>query len=445
MQITTDLDALYADHLATLRQRLDKALAAVDKRGLLVPSGTPHMAFLDDHPYPFVVNPHFKAWVPLTNVPDSYLLLRQGETPVLFYNQPEDYWHKPPADPTGAWTEHWDIHTVRSPGDVHNLLGDPAELAFIGEETALASDWGIDTVNDERLLSALHYGRAYKTPYELAALQLANLSASRGHLAAKAAFDRGESEFAIQHAYLGAIAAREQQMPYSNIVALNENCAVLHYQHYELNAPDEVRSMLIDAGANVHGYAADVTRTWARPGSEFADLVARMDTEQQAIIEQIVPGMNYADLHRQMHLRVAHVLKDFDLVDMAPASMVETNLTFTFLPHGLGHLLGLQTHDVGGFQQDASGTTAPPPDEYPALRLTRSIEEAQVFTIEPGLYFIPMLLRELKASAHAGQVNWTKIEALAPFGGIRIEDNIAIIDGKPVNMTREAFAAVDHD
>jgi len=442
LQIDTNLESLYPGHVATLRGRLDKALSNSPSRGLVIASGTPHDTFLDDHPYPFVVNPHFKAWVPLTDLPDSFLLIRENERPILIYNQPRDYWHKPPADPAGFWTEEWDIHTVTSIKDVHNLLGDPKTLAFIGEETELARSWGFEQINPKALLDALHYERAYKTPYELAALQLANVNAARGHRVAEAAFRRGESEFGIQHAYLGAIHAREKQTPYSSIVALNENCAVLHYQHYEMAAPAELHSMLIDAGANIYGYAADVTRTYAHRPGLFADLIASMDKEQQGIISEIVPGMNYAELHRRMHYRLASVLKEFDLVDMTADAMVETNVTSTFLPHGLGHLLGLQTHDVGGYQQDRSGATQPPPEIYPALRLTRPIAECEVFTIEPGLYFIPMLLDELRNSDHGKAVNWSKVSSLLPCGGIRIEDNVAVVDGKPVNLTRDAFAAV---
>ena len=141
-----------------------------------------------------------------------------------------------------------------------------------------------------------------------------------------------------------------------------------------------------------------------------------------------------------MHERLGEILRDFKIIDMTVDNMMETNLTFNFLPHGLGHFLGLQTHDVGGFQKNKQGETKAAPEKYPALRLTRKIENQQVFTIEPGLYFIPMLLKELKSSEHNTCVNWSLIDELLPYGGIRIEDNIAVINNQPVNLTREAFA-----
>jgi len=441
VQVSTDVEALYPGHLEVVQQRYRNAIHRAGKRGLMIPAGTPRVAFLDDHTYPFMVNPHFKAWLPLLDVPESFLVIRENDKPLLLYHQPDDYWHKPAGDPTGYWVDHFDIQTIKSIKDVHNLIGDPRELMFIGEETDLAGELGIDAVNPEDALHALHFQRAYKTPYEIACIQLANVNAARGHIAAEQAFRSGLSEFEIQHRYLAAISARERQTPYSGIVALNENCAVLHYQHYGLDAPAQMYSMLIDAGAAYNGYAADVTRTYAFRDGAFGELIARMETEQLGIIDDIRPGMNYAELHRKMHLRLAGVLKDFGIVDMPPTEMVENNVTFTFLPHGLGHFLGLQTHDVGGHQRDEGGAISAPPSQYPALRLTRPIEDGQVFTIEPGLYFIPMLLEELRHSPHSAAVNWQRIEELLPCGGIRIEDNVAMIDGKPCNLTREAFSA----
>ncbi|MXW51108.1 MAG: M24 family metallopeptidase, partial [Gammaproteobacteria bacterium] len=115
----------------------------------------------------------------------------------------------------------------------------------------------------------------------------------------------------------------------------------------------------------------------------------------------------------------------------------------TFMPHGLGHLLGVQTHDVGGWQTTPEGSEAPPPDAHATLRLTRTIEAGMVFTIEPGLYFIPMLLSRLRKEANAREVNWPQVESMTPWGGARIEDNVLVMEGGARNLTREAFAALD--
>ncbi|MFT5793327.1 MAG: Xaa-Pro dipeptidase, partial [Saprospiraceae bacterium] len=354
------------------------------------------------------------------------------------------YWHMKPADPTGFWVEHWDIIPIPSVADAKQYLGTTADLLFIGEQTQLAAEWGISQINTAAALDMLHYERAYKTPYEIACVWQANQIAVQGHHAAEGAFRSGQSEFEIAHTYLGAIAHREHQTPYNAIVALNDHCAVLHYQFYQHQrfAENDRHAMLIDGGASFHGYAADITRTYAyRPGP-FQDLINQMDEQHLGIISDIKPGINYADLHEQMHRRLAQVLQSSGIVNMSIDGMLETNLTFSFLPHGLGHFLGLQTHDVGGFQQSMQGETKAAPDKYPALRLTRDIEDQQIFTIEPGLYFIPILLKQLRQGPHKNAINWALIEQLLPCGGIRIEDNIAMINGTTVNLTRRAQQAL---
>lgn len=432
----------YSAHLEQMQNQYLKAARLEGKESVLIASGSLKTAFLDDRTYPFMANPHFKAFVPVTDVPDSFVLIKQGEKPQLLFHQPEDYWHMTPETPTDYWANEWDITPIAEPADAHNHLGDTASICFIGEETGLADKWHIASQNSAQVLNSLHYQRAYKTDYELSCLRIASELAALGHHAAKQAFEAGLSEFEIQQAYLAAIRHREKETPYSNIVALNEHCAVLHYQLYDHNRHQQAdrHSMLIDAGANFQGYAADVTRTYAaRPGL-FNDLIEAMNEAHLAIIDDVQIGVNYADLHEKMHRKLAVILKQFGIVDMSEDDMIETNLTFTFLPHGLGHFLGLQTHDVGGFQKNPEGEVAPAPNKYPALRLTRNIEERQVFTIEPGLYFIPLLLKQLKASVHSSTVDWSKIDALMPSGGIRIEDNIAVIDNQPINLTREAFS-----
>jgi Xaa-Pro dipeptidase len=119
--------------------------------------------------------------------------------------------------------------------------------------------------------------------------------------------------------------------------------------------------------------------------------------------------------------------------------MLETGVTSTFFPHGLGHPIGLQVHDVAGFS-DEQGNLIPRPAGHPYLRMTRTLAAGMVVTIEPGIYFIPTLLGKLKAGPQAKLVDWHKVEHLAKFGGVRIEDEVHCTDGAPENLTRDAFA-----
>ena len=197
----------------------------------------------------------------------------------------------------------------------------------------------------------------------------------------------------------------------------------------------------IDAGAAFNGYASDITRTHSANNDEFHDLVAAMDDAQQAICNEVKPGLDYPELHMLAHRLIAGILARFNFVSLSADEIVGKKISSTFFPHGVGHYLGLQVHDVGAFFADRTGKVIEKPEGHPYLRLTRKIEPRHVFTIEPGLYFIEPLLTEIASSENAKFINWPKVDSFRKFGGIRIEDNIAVTERGYENMTRNAFAA----
>ena len=201
-------------------------------------------------------------------------------------------------------------------------------------------------------------------------------------------------------------------------------------------------SFLIDAGAQVHGYAADITRTYSAGDELFQALIDRMDALQQALIGNVRAGVDYRELHIETHRQLAGVLVDAELAKGGPDTLLATGVTAAFFPHGLGHLLGIQVHDVGGFLEDESGASIDPPSGHPFLRLTRVLQEDMVLTVEPGLYAIDMLLDNLRGAPAEQHVNWKTVEWLRPYGGIRIEDNVRVLNDGCENLTRDAFAAL---
>jgi Xaa-Pro dipeptidase len=162
---------------------------------------------------------------------------------------------------------------------------------------------------------------------------------------------------------------------------------------------------------------------------------------QQAMCAQVQAGVDYRQLHLDAHLALAGVLVDAGILRVSAEAAVATGVSSTFFPHGIGHGLGLQVHDVAGFAASDAGGTIPKPEGHPYLRLTRVLAPGMVVTIEPGLYFGDMLLEDLRNGPHADSVDWNRVDAFRPFGGIRIEDNVVCTDGAPANLTREAFAA----
>lgn len=436
------LAPLFADHIARMKDRHDRALAATPHDAVVIYAGSQHMIFLDDMPYPFKVNPHFKSWVPVVDNPHSFIIYRSGERPKLLYYQPVDFWHKVAGDPSGFWVEHFDITPVASLDDAaRHLKGASSRTAFIGEWDVAFEAWGISAQNPKALLDYLHFDRAWKTEYEIECMREANRLGVLGHQAAEAAFRDGASEYEIHLAYLRATAHTEAELPYGNIIALNENAAVLHYQHQQRTAPKQVHSFLIDAGTSFNGYASDITRTYSNRRDEFDELIAAMDKHQQDLVAMVRPGVDYKEIHAAAHRQVGEMLAQFGIVNVSASDAVETKITSSFFPHGVGHYIGLQVHDVGGLMADASGSSIPKPDGHPFLRLTRTIEETQVFTIEPGLYFIDSLLGELRKSDNARHVNWEKVDSFRKYGGIRIEDDVVVRSEGPENLTRDAFGA----
>lgn len=439
--MTDTLATLYPQHLATVRERTDAALHAGGRDSLAVAAGRPVRKFLDDQDFPFAVNPHFKHWLPLLDAPGSWLLYTPGAKPKLVFLQPRDYWHVVPEAPAGYWVEHFDIVVVHRAEDVRaHLPKDPSRCAIIGQPADAQDDFVPD--NPQSVLDDLHYHRAWKTPYELELMRGANRTGARAHRAAEAAFRRGESEFGIHMAYLAAAGQNDAELPYASIVGLNAHGAVLHYSHFDRRAPARSLSLLIDAGASCAGYASDITRTYAAPGAgDFQALIDSVDAAQQDFCARVRNGQDYRELHVHAHHALAGVLKEHDFLRMSPESAVASGVSSVFFPHGLGHGIGAQVHDVAGFQKSAAGDTIPQPEGHPYLRLTRTLEPGMVTTIEPGLYFIDMLLEELKTKPEARDVNWTKVDAFRPYGGIRIEDDVACTEGDPENLTRDAFAA----
>src|SRR5690554_5626121 len=430
----------YADHIATVRARFDAALAATGYESVLIYAGQPRVAFLDDNPAPYKVNPLFKYWIPVIDSPKSAIYYKPGDKPVVFLFQPRDFWHAEVKIRHEEWQQHVELVVIDEQDKLTNYLGDKIKsAAFIGEDFAEpVASWPVAARNPANLIDHLHFHRAIKTPWEIANMREANRLAAKAHLAARDAFMAGASELEIHHAYLTAINFRESQVPYNSIVALNEHGAVLHYDVYETSAPQESRSFLIDAGALYRGYCADITRTYARESGFFADLIASMDDAQQALLSEIKPGINYYELHVSQHLKIAQILNDYGFVKGSAESIYEQGYSSAFFPHGLGHFIGLQVHDVGGFLANDRGDSIARDPRHPFLRLLREVEVGQVFTIEPGLYVVDQLLEAYQDNP---DFNWDRIAELRPYGGVRIEDSIVVGEnGNNENLTRDAFA-----
>jgi Xaa-Pro dipeptidase len=434
-----------SQHLTQVGARWNEALEASGYDAGVILAGDEAFHFQDDQGPAFVPNPYLVQWIGREYaLPGSVLVVAAGARPILLAHRPEDYWHAPGPVPTHLESSI-DVRVLETSDQLlAELQRCTASLqaAVVGPSGAHASNELLGSDNPPELISRLAFRRAIKTEFEIERMREASRVGARGHLAAREAFQAGGSEFEIHLAYLAASEQNEHATPYPNIIAQNEHASLLHYQHQERSRPDPLLSLLIDAGGSAGGYASDITRTHVREQdrSVFPALIESMQTHQDALLEEIKPGRNYLALHVRMHEQLAGILTAHGILRCSASEAFDARYTEAFCPHGLGHLLGLQVHDVGGQQCSELGDQAPPPDNYPSLRLTREIEENQVFTIEPGLYFIPSLLAELRAEA--APVDWALVDSLQAYGGIRIEDNVRVLADGVENLTRDAFAAV---
>jgi len=434
------LESSFGPHLGEVCERTARALAASGFSALLVHSGELLSVFEDDRTYPFEAHAPFKVWVPLADAPDSFVWFEPGDVPRLIVHRPKDFWYKSAEIPESYWVRHFEIRTVPDRSAARaEFPRDLSRAAYIGDVFPELAHWGVGAANPRPLMRRLDYVRARKTRYELACLREANRLGVRGHEAAARAFRSGASEFEIELAFLAGAGLREQELPYNPIIALNAHGAVLHYQVLAPRPPRERHSLLIDAGAEFAGYASDITRTYSADDEDFGALIEAMDRLQQTLCGQVRAGVDWRDVHLKAHDLTAELLREADLIRCPADEAVATGVTSVFLPHGIGHLLGLEVHDVGGFMRSAEGGEIERPAGHPYLRLTRVLEEGFVVTMEPGIYFIEQLLEAARGDARGASINWMRVAQLRKFGGIRIEDDLAVTRNGCENLTREAF------
>lgn len=283
---------------------------------------------------------------------------------------------------------------------------------------------------------ALNELRVRKSPDEIKLMQHANAISKIGHIAAMQATKPGVSEFIVQAALEKEfLAGGALHQAYPAIVASGNNAAILHYHSH--NAPCKNGDfLLIDAGCEINGYAADITRTFPVNG-KFSkiqrDIYEIVLATQKDCIRMVRPGISVADLHRQACHTITQGLMDLGFYKLTDIKeIIEKELHRYFFPHGIGHMLGLDVHDVGGRDPNAK----PERNKQKYLRTARKLEAGMVVTVEPGIYFIDAHFdsKETRKKT-AQQINWARASEYRSVGGIRIEDDIVVTAKGHFNLT----------
>ena len=440
-----NLKELYRSHIADLTKNSQSVLQQYGYDQLVIHSGQlVRKSQFDDQDFPLRTVPMFEWWTDL-QWSNSAIVLGKNKDPELVAMRDNSFWERPVEPDWDLIQAGMEVSEVSTTDELKKKIEGRGKTVFIGHQNPTLRDLGADEdhLNPNELIEGLHDFRATKSAYEIECMAEASRIAVRGHRATEVAFRSGmRSELGIHLEYLKATHQDDAQTPYKNIVALGDAAAILHHMHYR-DVPD-AKTLLVDAGASSRRYHSDITRTYVEAGNDeatvlFQALLDRMEALELELCSRVKIGDYYEDLHNYANEQIGQILIDNKILNCSLEEAVETNTTRKFFPHGLGHSLGIQVHDVGCLKRA-------PKERNKWLRNTTRMTPGQVFTIEPGLYFIDTLLDELKSSEQGTFVDWGKIDILRPYGGIRIEDNIVVQDEdspEPFrNLTREAFAEI---
>lgn len=301
--------------------------------------------------------------------------------------------------------------------------------AEYGVQNWSALEVALDEQATEQVGTALAERRRAKDALELAHLRRAVDAAVAGHFRAWQTARTGLSERDVQiEMEAEFFRFGGQRTAYSSIVGSGPNSAILHGSPGD-RVLREGDLVLIDAGPEIRGYASDVTRTFPVSAAfsplqrELYELVL---TAQREAIAAVRPGVEYKQLHLRAAATIAQGLVDAGILRGAAEDIVAQDAHALFFPHGLGHMLGLSTHDCGGYLEGRV-----PEDRFGLawLRADLPLAPGYVVTIEPGIYFIPALLTDAeRRQRHRGNVVWERVDQLLDFGGIRIEDDVLVTE-----------------
>ena len=318
-------------------------------------------------------------------------------------------------------------------------------------------DIEIDEVNNlisEDFIRSVVAMREVKDVLEIQQIEIAVDTAYKMHTTVMKMSQPGVWEYEIAGTIEGIALAHGG--PVSFPVILSMDGQILH-NHYHGNLLKEGRLLIADAGCEtpMH-YASDITRTvpvggrFTQKQKEIYEIVLAANLKA---VEMVKPGVINKDIHLSAALVIAEGLKGLGIMKGNMKEAVQSGAHALFFPHGLGHMLGLDVHDMEnlgekyvGYDESVSRSEQ---FGFSYLRMGKPLKEGFVLTIEPGIYFIPALIdiwrKEKKLSEF---INYDKLDAYLNFGGIRIEDNILVTSegcrllGKPIPKTIDEIESI---
>ena len=377
------------------------------------------------------------------DIPGSHIIYNAGEESLTLYLPNIDYddvlWSGMPMSLEEAQNE-FEVDQVKYVSDLYQDLSQVAKKASVfttdlNDINKKYADFLIEKRSS--FFKALDESRVIKDSYEIELMRYAAKVTDKCHLGVMSAVPIEKNETHIHAEFMyHALRQGSKHQAYDPICCGGTNCSTLHYvKNDEPLAPAE-RSVLIDAGAEWGCYASDVTRCfpingdWSKEHLEIYNTVLRM---QLVTMLMIKPGKHWDDIHFAAHKVLIEEFLKLGIFNSnySPEEIFVSRISAHFFPHGLGHLIGMDTHDVGGYPDYDS------PDPYLRyLRLRRPLLAGMVLTDEPGVYFSPMLLEELlKNKEKMKYVCKDVLDKYWYIGGVRIEDDLLITSSGCENLT----------
>uniref|UniRef100_A0A452XZY5 Aminopeptidase P N-terminal domain-containing protein n=2 Tax=Aegilops tauschii subsp. strangulata TaxID=200361 RepID=A0A452XZY5_AEGTS len=323
--------------------------------------------------------------------------------------------------------------------------GEPLLFLLYGQNTDSgnysrpASFEGMDKFDTD--LSTLHpiltECRVTKSDMELALIQHANDVSSEAHVEVMRKIKPGMTENQLESTFRCHASMHEgcRRCSYTCVCATGQNSSILHYGQNDGTVNDGDMA-LMDMGAEYNFYASDITCSYPTNGKFTRNQAVVYNAVLKAhndVISHMRPGVKWIDMHKLAERRILESLKEEDIIRGDIGDMMDRRLGAVFMPHGLGHLLGIDAHDPGGYPE---GLERPEEPGLRSLRTTRELKQGMVITVEPGCDFIDALLGQARDDPICSSFfNWEKIEMYRSFGGVRIESNVYVTAQGCKNLT----------
>ncbi|KAF2113318.1 putative Xaa-Pro aminopeptidase pepP [Lophiotrema nucula] len=377
------------------------------------------------------------------NLPDSYLTYEiPTEKLTLFI---------PPIDPDDViWSglpmtieealEKYDIDDCKTTNDVNSYLTStssiPKSTLYAIPEQVSDHITFLEFNNKEfsLLKPAIEIARVTKSDYEIALLRKANAISTAAHISVMKAVSKVKNETELEAVFLKSCIERNaKHQSYHSIVAAGENASTLHYVHNDDSTTGK-DLLLLDAGCEADCYCADITRTFPISGDftkesrGIYDIVLGM---QKQCTDALKDDVKWDDVHELAHKIAIDGLLSLGILKGDKEELLKKRTSVAFFPHGLGHYLGMDTHDTGGNPNYA--------DKDPMFRYLRvrgTLPAGSVITVEPGIYFCRFIIEPyLKDPEQSKYIDKDVLEKYWSVGGVRIEDNILITKEGHENLT----------